>query len=115
MDSKRLVSLESFKAAHCSQEDDGQASCDCSGSEIEEDDASEWLFSEDRKRKGREKEVTKRKPKKITTKRVVDDEDWTTSAKIEKLSEILREIRSNDAKEKVIVFSQVIPFFPLLI
>ena len=36
-------------------------------------------------------------------------EDWESSAKINKLCEILEAIRANDPTDKVIVFSQVLP------
>ena len=104
MDSRRLVSLESFKAAHFPREDD-EDSYDGSASEAEEDD--EWLFAEDRKRKVKGKEPAKGSRKK--KKHVVEDEpeDWISSAKIIKLCEILESIRTIDPTEKVIVFSQV--------
>ena len=105
MDSRRLVSLESFKAAHYPKDDDDMDSYDGSASEAEEDD--EWLFSDDRKRKGKGKESAKSSRKKV--KSVVEEEvdDWVSSAKISKLCDILESIRANDPTEKVIVFSQV--------
>jgi hypothetical protein len=106
MDAKRLVSLESFKAAHCPKEDEVDS---YDGSITEEEDDGEWLFAEDRKRKGKGKGPAKTSRKKI--KPVVEDvEDWASSAKIEKLCEILENIRNNDPSEKVIVFSQVFAF-----
>jgi len=107
MDSTRLVSLESFRAAHCreDQEDDAD-SYEGSASEAEEDD--EWLFAEDRKRKGKGKEpATKKSRKKPKPVEDEDMEDWESSAKIDKLCEILEAVRANDPNEKVIVFSQV--------
>ena len=110
MDARRLVSLEAFKSAHCRQ-GEGEEDADSyygSASEAEEDD--EWLFAEDRKRKGTGKEAVTKKPRKkfkpIEDKEI---EDWESSAKIDKLCEILESIRANDPAEKVIVFSQVLP------
>ncbi len=104
MDLRRLVSLESFKAAHSPQEEDAD-SYDGSASEAEEDD--DWLFAEDRKRKGKGKDPAKESRKK--KKHVVEEEpeDWISSAKIIKLCDILESIRTIDPTEKVIVFSQV--------
>ena len=104
MDSKRLVSLESFKAAHCPEENEDDDSYMGSASEADEDD--EWLFAEERKRKGKGREYTEKKSRK-RAKPVVEEEDWITSAKIEKLCEILEGIRTNDPHEKIIIFSQV--------
>jgi hypothetical protein len=104
MDSRRLVSLESFKAAHSPKEDDVD-SYDGSASEAEEDD--EWLFAEDRKRKGKGKEPAKASRKKKKSVIEEEPEDWISSAKITKLCDILESIRTNDPTEKVIVFSQV--------
>ena len=103
MDLKRLVSLESFRAAHSPQEDDAD-SYDEDASETEEDD--DWLFAEDRKRKSKSKEPAKtsRKKKKAV---IEEHEDWISSAKVTKLCDILESIRTNDPTEKVIVFSQV--------
>ena len=109
MDARRLVSLESFKAAHCREvEEEDADSYDGSASEAEEDD--EWLFAEDRKRKGKGKEPATKKPRK-KAKPVEDEdmEDWESSAKIDKLCEILESIRANNPTDKVIVFSQVVP------
>ena len=108
MDARRLVSLESFKAAHCREvEEDDVDSYDGSASEAEEDD--EWLFAEDRKRKGKGKEPAKKKPrKKVKPVEDEDMEDWESSAKIDKLCEILEAVRANDPTDKVIVFSQVL-------
>jgi hypothetical protein len=106
MDSRRLVSLESFKAAHCKDSDDDVDSYDGSASEAEED--HDWLFADDRKRKGKGKEpATKKSRKKHKPVEDEDMEDWESSAKIDKLCEILEDIRANDPTEKVIVFSQV--------
>jgi hypothetical protein len=109
VDARRLVSLESFKAAHCREvEEDDADSYDGSASEAEEDD--EWLFAEDRKRKGKGKEPAKKKPrKKVKPVEDEDMEDWESSAKIDKLCEILEAVRANDPTDKVIVFSQVLP------
>jgi hypothetical protein len=104
MDMKKLVSLESFMAAHCPVEDDAD-SYDGSASEAEEDD--EWLFADERKRKGKQPAKAARKKKKPVIEE--DDEDWVTSAKVDKLCEILEGVRANDPAEKVIVFSQVHP------
>ena len=104
MDSKRLVSLESFKAAYCPEEDVVDSS-DESASEAEED--GEWLFAEDRKRKARVKEPRKVSRKKIKPQVEENVDDLASSAKIKKLCEILEKIRTNDPTEKVIVFSQV--------
>jgi hypothetical protein len=103
MDLRRLVSLESFKAAYSPQDDDVD-SYDGETSEAEEDD--EWLFAEDRKRKGKNKDLAKtsRKKKKAV---IEEPEDWISSAKITKLCDILESIRTNDPTEKVIIFSQV--------
>jgi len=102
MDSKRMISLEAFKIAHCPEENDDKDSYDGSASESEEDD--EWLFSDNRKRKGKGKEPAKSRKK---ARSVPREEDWATSAKIEKLCEILEGVREKDPSEKVIVFSQV--------
>ena len=113
MDVRRLVSFESFKAAHCreDQEDDVD-SYDGSASEAEEDD--EWLFSDARKRKGNGKRPeTKKSRKKAKAVEDEDMDDWESSAKIDKLCEILEAIRANDPNEKVIVFSQV--FLPIIL
>jgi hypothetical protein len=102
MDLTRMVSLDSFKAAHCQSDD--VDSYDGSASEAEEDD--EWLFADERKRKGK-------RPQKARKKKPVfedDDGDWVTSAKVDKLCEILESVRAADPSEKVIVFSQVSPF-----
>lgn len=100
-----MVSLESFKAAH-EPKDEDMDSYDGSASEAEEDD--EWLFAEDRKRKGKGKERAKKASRK-KIKPVVEEEvdDWVSSAKIAKLCDILENVRANDPTEKVIVFSQV--------
>ena len=41
-------------------------------------------------------------------------DDWTSSAKIDKLCEILELIRGNDPFEKVIVFSQFTGFLDII-
>lgn len=104
MDSRRLISLETFKAAHCRPEDDAD-SYDGSASEAEEDD--EWLFAEDRKRKGKGREPAKSSRKKQKALIEEEPEDWVSSAKVTKLCDILESIRANNPTEKVIVFSQV--------
>lgn len=105
MDAKRTVSLEAFKAAHCSEVTETDED---SESEAEED----WSLDGDRKRKGKEpahemKAAKKQRP-------VVEDPDWVSAAKIEKLCEILDGIRDNDPSEKVIVFSQFTGFLDLI-
>jgi hypothetical protein len=111
MDQKRMVSLDSFRAAHCQDKgsDSDMDSYDGSASEAEEE--TDWLFGDDRKRKGKGKETAK-KPRK-RTKPLVDpeDEDWISSAKVDKLCEILEAVRARDPSEKVIVFSQVYHLF----
>ena len=113
MDVRRLVSLESFKAAHGREEqEDDVDSYDGSASEAEEDD--EWLFSDARKRKGKGKQPeTKKSRKKAKPVEDEDMDDWESSAKVDKLCEILEAIRANDPNEKVIVFSQV--FLPIIL
>lgn len=114
MDSRRIVSLETFKLAHDPPEEveDEVDSYDGSASEAEEDD--DFLFAEDRKRKGKGKEPAKNSSRK-KIRPVVEEEinDWVSSAKIAKLCDILENIRANDPTEKVIIFSQV-PKFTLL-
>jgi hypothetical protein len=59
-----------------------------------------------RKRKG--KEPTKPRQAKLQRKfEHISEEGWESAAKINKLCEILDQIRTNDPTEKVIVFSQV--------
>lgn len=65
------MSLESFKAAHCRED--------------QEDDADSY--------EGGARET---------------EEDWESSAKIDKLCVILEAIRANDPGDKVIVFSQAL-------
>jgi hypothetical protein len=101
MDMRRMVSLEAFKAAHNPAEDDVD-SFDGSASEAEEDD--EWLFADERKRKGKQPAKARKKKKQVIEEEV---EDWVTSAKVDKLCEILESVRATDASDKVIVFSQV--------
>lgn len=112
MDAKRLVSLETFKTAHCSTTDEDEVdSYDGSASEAEEDD--DFLFQDDRKRKGKRKEPatkSRKRPRPASE----EDEDWVTSAKVDKLCEILEGVRAKDPSEKVIVFSQVSHFLTLL-
>jgi hypothetical protein len=111
MDQRRLVSLESFRAAHCREKenDSDMDSYDGSASEAEED--NDWLFAEDRKRKGKGKEPAKKSHKR--TKPLVEpEEDWISSAKVDKLCEILEAVRARDPSDKVIVFSQVHHLLP---
>lgn len=106
MDQGRLVSLESFKAAHSPEQDDHSDMDSYDGSASEAEEESEWLFADDRKRKGKGKENLKKSRKKA--KPVVEPEDdWISSAKVDKLCEILEGVRARDPSEKVIVFSQV--------
>lgn len=87
-------------------------SYDGSASEAEEDD--DWLFQDDRKRKGKGKEAatkSRKKPRHAPE----EDEDWVTSAKVDKLCEILEGVRAKDPSEKIIVFSQVFHLLALLI
>ena len=97
-----MVSLDSFRTAHCASEDD-EDSYDGSASEAEEDD--EWLFADERKRKGKQPAKSRKKHKKPLMEE--EEEDWVTSAKVEKLCEILEGVRAKDPSDKVIVFSQV--------
>src|SRR5579859_5569922 len=110
MDSKRLVSLEAFKKAFGDESDEEMDSYDGSASEAEED--NEWLFSDERKRKAKGKESAKASRKKRPP--IIDD-DWTTSAKVDKLCEILVSVRDKAPTEKVIVFSQVNDLLSVLI
>lgn len=106
MDSKLLVSLESFKAAHFPPEDDDKMDIsDKSESEVEGD--NEWLLVEGRKRKRQDKDPAKIVRKKGTLYIEGDSRALAKSGKIEKLCEILEDIRAKDPSEKVIVFSQV--------
>lgn len=93
-----MVSLEVFKTVHCPEKNDNE---DGNTSETEEDDGR--VFMDNRKRKGNVKEpaICRKKAK------IAGKNDWTTSAKIEKLCEILESVRAEDPGEKVIVFSQV--------
>jgi len=106
MDMRCMVSLESFKTAHCSVEDED--SYDGSSSEAEEDD--EWLFADERKRKGKQPAQSRKKKRAIED----DEVDWVTSAKVEKLCEILESVRTKDPSEKVIVFSQFTGFLDVI-
>ena len=74
-----------------------------SGNETEDES---WTIPVNRKRKGKEKESDRipRCRKKVVPE---NDEKWVTAAKIDKLCEILDQIRTNNPLEKVIVFSQV--------
>jgi SNF2 family DNA or RNA helicase len=111
MDPKQIVTLEAFREAYPS-ESEASKSAEATDSDIDSDDDGDWLFADDRKRKAKEpkdKIVKKRRPHKadlIT--------DWITSAKIDKLCEILEAVRQNDPTEKVIVFSQFTGFLDLL-
>src|SRR5579871_3603287 len=107
MDAKRTVSLEAFKTAHC---DEGMEDTE-EESEAEED----WSLDDERKRKGKGKEPA-HKVKSSKKAKPVDEEelDWVSSAKIEKLCEILDRIRANDPSEKVIVFSQFTAFLDII-
>jgi len=105
MDAKRIVSLEAFKTAHCSEVAEAPED---SESEAEED----WSLDEDRKRKGKEPAHTMKAAKR---QRPMEEEpDWVSSAKIDKLCEILDSVRENDPREKVIVFSQFTGFLNLI-
>ena len=108
VDQRRLVSLESFKAAHSAEKEDNSDmdSYDGSASEAEEED--EWLFADDRKRKGKGKQPAKQSRKKAKPEVEPEEEDWISSAKVDKLCEILEDMRAKDPLDKVIVFSQVI-------
>lgn len=110
VDQGRLVSLESFKAAHSPEKEDNSDmdSYDSSASEAEEED--EWLFADDRKRKGKGKQPAKQSRKKAKPEAELE-EDPISSAKVDKLCEILEDLRNRDPLEKVIVFSQVIQSF----
>ena len=103
------MSLEAFRAAHCPPEEEKDAS-DETVSELEEDD--EWLFAEERKRRAKNKERVKKPCKKH--KRMEEIPDRVSSAKVDKLCQILETIRTNDPTEKVIVFSQVFQARPQL-
>lgn len=106
MDQRRMVSLESFKAAHCQEKGDDIDLDSYNGSASEAEEDNDWLFADDRKRKGKGKEPAAKSRKK--TKPVLDpEEDWISSAKVDKLCEILEAVRARDPSEKVIVFSQV--------
>jgi SNF2 family DNA or RNA helicase len=111
MDPKQIVTLEAFREAY-PPESEASKSAEISDSDVDSDDDGEWLFADDRKRKAKDpkdKVVKKRKPHKadlIT--------DWITSAKIDKLCEILEAVRRDDPTEKVIVFSQFTGFLDLL-
>ena len=66
----------------------------------------EWSLSSGRKRGGAEL-VRGKKPKVRREFEHISGDDWVSAAKINKLCEILEQIRANDPTEKVIVFSQV--------
>ena len=107
MNAKRTVSLEAFKAAHC----DVDMEDETGGSEAEED----WSLEDDRKRKGKGKEPAhKVKSYKRSKAKFEEDEEWTSSAKIDKLCEILDGIRAKDPSEKVIVFSQFTGYLDII-
>ena len=96
-----MVSLEAFKAVHCSEEKENGDGLDGNTSETEEDDGCVFMDNRKRKRNVKEQEIYRKKAK------IAGRNDWTTSAKIEKLCEILESARAKDPGEKVIVFSQV--------
>jgi|SRR5271156_1044503 len=105
MEPNRVVSLEVFNSVHGDAAGEEEAS-----GETEEDDDEDWLYSGDRKRKHKGKEPAKkaqRKSKKEEKEELEAGVDFVSAAKIEKLCEILEQIRVNDPSEKVIVFSQV--------
>jgi SNF2 family DNA or RNA helicase len=107
MDAKRTVSLEAFKSAHSGE----TAEADEEESEAEED----WSLDDDRKRKGKGKEPEHKVKSYKKSKVVMDEEEeWTSSAKIDKLCEILDDVRRKDPTEKVIVFSQFTGFLDLI-
>ena len=95
----RTVSLESFKAAHCC---DDKVDARNARNRGERDEHYEWQLNDDGKRTSKEEW----RPRKRGA-RGVEREDWTSSAKIDKLCEIIESIREKDPSEKVIVFSQV--------
>lgn len=89
------MSFESFKAAHCCDDKvDGRERC-------ERDEHDEWRLNDAGKRTNKEEW----RPRKRGIR--VERAHWTSSAKIDKLCEILESIREKDPSEKVIVFSQV--------
>jgi hypothetical protein len=89
------VSLKAFKLAHGEVT---QAESHHGGI----GDAEDGLHLEGaRKRKGGDEGKPRKRGKRL------EMDDWTSSAKIDKLCEILESIRSKDPFEKVIVFSQV--------
>jgi len=107
MNAKRTVSLEAFKTAHC----DVDMEDETGESEAEED----WSLEDDRKRKGKGKESAhKVKSYKRSKAKFEEDEEWTSSAKIDKLCEILDGIRAKDPSEKVIVFSQFTGYLDII-
>jgi hypothetical protein len=105
MDSKRLVSLESFNATHYPPGEKREIRFS-DGNANDADDDDEWVLIEGRKRKRKDNELEENYGKARS-----DVEEmmgaWISSVKIEKLCEILEAIRINDPSEKVIVFSQV--------
>ena len=107
MNAKRTVSLEAFKVAHC----DVDMEDETGESEAEED----WSLEDDRKRKGKGKESAHQvKSYKRSKAKFEEDEEWTSSAKIDKLCEILDGIRAKDPSEKVIVFSQFTGYLDII-
>lgn len=116
LDPAKVLSLEAFRVVHPTEEETGsdKGADDESGSDFDSDDDGDWLFAADRKRKAtitksKDKAAKKRKPNgpHSITNRI-------TSAKIDKLCEILEMIHREDPAEKVVVFSQFTAFLDLV-
>ena len=117
MDPARVVSFEAFREAHPTEEEKQSreaADDDESDSDIDSDDDGDWLFADARKRKVNHKESKNKIAKKRKPHKADLITDWITSAKIDKLCEILENIRREDPSEKVIVFSQFTGFLDLI-
>jgi len=93
--SQSTVSLEAFRVAHGK---DTEAGIHDGG--IEDAGDGRHLDGDRKRKRGGEGRPRKRAKR-------LEMDPWISSAKIEKLCEILELIRANDPFEKVIVFSQV--------
>lgn len=116
MDPVRMVSLEAFREAHPTEKEEQskEAAANESYSDVDSDDDEDWLFADDRKRKANHKESKDKAAKKHKPHKADLITDWITSAKIDKLCEILENIRRGDPTEKAIVFSQFTGFLDLI-
>jgi len=116
MDPTRMVSLEAFREAHPTEEEkqSKEAAANESYSDVDSSDEGDWLFTDDRKRKANQKGSKDKAAKKRKSHKADLITDWITSAKIDKLCEILENIRREDPAEKAIVFSQFTGFLDLI-